>query len=211
MAPHSELRERIVDASLSLAEQSPWEAVRLHHVAGALSITLNEVRQHFREKEDVADAWFDRADSAMLELAERADFFALPPRQRLHRLIMTWLGALAGHRQVTRQVIYAKLEPGHVHIQIPGLMRVSRTVQWVREAAGRDVLYMQRALEETVLTSIYLMTFFYWMRDDSADSRDTGVFLERCLAAAEFLPAWMFARPLKAQADTSSRLRTGGA
>lgn len=187
MATENDVLDKIVDAAIELGEQKSWEAVRLHDVAAAVGITLDEVRHYFREKEDVVDAWFDRADSAMLKEAEAPEFLDLTPRQRLHRLIMTWLGALASHRKVTRQMIYGKLEPGHFHIQIPGLMRISRTVQWMREAAHRDATYVRRALEETGVTTIYLTTFFYWMNDDSPDSASSSRFLDGCLSIAERL------------------------
>jgi len=179
--------DTIVDAAIMLGEQSHWEAVRLHDVADATGITLDEIRHHFREKEDLVDAWFDRADGIMLRTAESPGFSALSARHRLHRLVMAWLDALAPHRTVTRQMIMAKMEPGHIHIQIPGLMRVSRTVQWVREAAHRDATFVRRALEETGLTTIYLMTFFYWMRDDSPGSAKTRRFLDHKLLTAERL------------------------
>lgn len=183
----SENVDRIVDAAIALAEERSWEAVRLHDVAAALGLTLDDIRRHFREKEDVVDAWFDRADAAMLKAAEAPAFLDLTPRERLRRLIMTWLSVLAPHRRVTRQMIYGKLEPGHVHIQLPGLMRISRTVQWMREAAHRDATYLRRALEETGLTTIYLMTFFFWMNDDSPGSVNTDRFLDGWLALAERL------------------------
>lgn len=186
--------DQIVDAAVELGEQGSWEAVRLHDVAVTLGITLDDVRAHFREKEDIVDAWFERADSAMLKAAQASDFFHLTPRQRLHRLIMTWLGALHPYRKTTRQMIYGKLEPGHIHIQVPGLMRVSRTVQWMREAANRDATYVRRALEETGLTTIYLAAFFHWMNDNSSGSTKTSRFLEGCLAVAENLDRRVFRR-----------------
>lgn len=180
-------RDAIVDAALTLADQSSWEAVRLYRVAAALGATLNEVRAHFPEKEDIVDAWFDRADAAMLEQAARPEVTAAAPRERLERVMLAWYSALAPHRRATRQMILNKLEPGHVHYQINGLLRVSRTVQWMREAAGRDAVLPWRALEEATLTSIYLMTFFYWMYDDSPDSVRTRDFLHRGLERAERL------------------------
>jgi ubiquinone biosynthesis protein COQ9 len=180
-----ETREDIVDAALALAELRSWEAVRLHDVAAALGITLDDIRLFFSEKEDVVEAWFDRADSAMLRASEAEGFYRLQPRERIHHLVMTWLDALSAHRRVTRQMILGKMEAGHIHIQIPGIMRISRTVQWIREAAHRDATYMHRALEETVLTSIYLMTFFHWMYDDSPHSSRTSRFLEGWLALAQ--------------------------
>jgi len=118
-------------------------------------------------------------------------FPGLSPRERLHRLIMAWLMAQASHRRVTRQMICGKFEPGHVHYQYAGLLRVSRTVQWLREAAQRDAMLPWRAIEETVLTSIYLTTFFYWMRDDSEQAARTSAFLDKLLSQAERLAQWI--------------------
>jgi hypothetical protein len=120
-------------------------------------------------------------DAASVECA------GLPTRSRLQRALMSWLEALAPHRRVARQMILGKLEPGHLHIQVPAAMRVSRTVQWLREAAGlRDALPL-RAVSEAVLTTIYLAVFARWLGDESVDAVRTRRLLERLLAAAEWL------------------------
>ncbi|HLE93830.1 MAG TPA: TetR/AcrR family transcriptional regulator [Sulfuricaulis sp.] len=182
-------RDKILDAALDLAGKKSWESVRLHDVAAEMGITLNDIREHFREKEDLTDAWFDRADASMLQEAAKTGFQKLSSRQRVHRLIMTWLTALTRYRRVTRQMIYGKLEPGHVHYQFSGLLRVSRTVQWIREAAHRDAELPWRAIEETALTMIYLATFFRWMRDDSENAVRTSDFLNEMLRQAERVAA----------------------
>ncbi len=187
----TDLANKIVDSALELAEQGSWEAVRLHDIAVALGIGLNDIRRHFREKEEIAEAWFDRADRAMLDAAKASDFATLNTRQRLQRLILAWLGALNAHKRVTREMIYNKLEPGHLHVQIPGLLRVSRTVQWLREAAGRDATFVRRAFEETALTTIYLLNFALWLHDDSAGAQRSTRFLERRLSEAEHLSHWL--------------------
>jgi len=190
--------EKILTTALDIAGRKSWESLRLHDIAEELQISLNDVRAHFSEKEELADAWFDRADAAMLEAADAPGFSELTPRARLHRLIMTWLAALATHRRVTRQMIRGKFEPGHIHYQYAGLLRVSRTVQWLREAAHRDAVLPWRAMEETALTAIYLAAFCYWMRDDSENATRTGAFLDKLLARAErlalCLPAFTRAR-----------------
>ena len=185
MAAKSNQRERIVDAALELADGQGWEAVRLFDVANAAGISLDDIRAHFREKEDLVDAWFDRADQAMLQAATQPEVKGLPPKERIHRLIMVWLETLAPHRRVTRDMILGRLEPGHLHVQFPALLRISRTVQWLREGARRDATFVRRALEETVLTSIYVTTFCYWLRDDSDQSRNTRRLLDRLLGAVE--------------------------
>lgn len=184
-------REAIVDAALALAERTSWEAVRLHDIAAALGATLNDVRAHFREKEEIVDAWFDRADAAMLEDAAHADYGALPADARFERSVMMWLAALAPYRRVTRQMIANKLEPGHAHYQLDGVLRVSRTVQWLREAAGRKTVLPWRAAEEIVLTSIYLATFIAWMFDETPNGARSRAFLRRQLARAIRIAQWV--------------------
>jgi ubiquinone biosynthesis protein COQ9 len=185
MVEHDPLREKIVNTALTLAERRSWEALRLHDVALELGITLPDIHRYFREKEELVDAWFDRADQAMLTDATDPALLIVSSRERIKRLMLTWLGTLAAHRRVTRQMILNKLEPGHLHYQVGGLFRVSRTVQWLREAARRDAVLPRRAFEETALTGIYLATFTYWMWDDSSDSSATSAFLDKMLAGAE--------------------------
>jgi AcrR family transcriptional regulator len=184
---------KIVDAAIAIAEAEgcSWERVRLHDVAAALDISLDDIRTHFREKEDLMDAWFDRADEAMLQDAATPGFLDLSPRERLNRLILAWLGALGPHRQVTRQMILAKCEPGHLHIQIPAVMRISRTVQWMREAAHQNATFLARALEETALTSLYLATFIFWLQDESEASSRTRALLDSLLGTAEGVALWL--------------------
>lgn len=184
MASKPKLEQAIVDTALSLAEDKDWESVRLYQVAEELNISLDEIRRHFREKEGIIDAWFDRADRAMLKTSEKEGFEHNNTREKLHRLLMSWLAALQQHRRVTRQMIFGKLEPGHIHYQVQGLLRVSRTVQWLREAAGLSVTLPGRAIEETALTALYLVTFAKWMFDDSEDSQSTSRFLQNRLNSA---------------------------
>ena len=183
MTNRSDFEQSLIDTALMFAEKRGWESVRLHQIAGALHIPLDEIRLHFREKEELIDAWFDHADEAMLQVHETESFEQGSTREKLHILIMKWLSALQPHRRVTRQMIVGKLEPGHIHYQVQGLLRVSRTVQWIREVAGISSSLPWRALEESVLTAIYLATFTKWMFDDSKGSQSTSRFLQESLNA----------------------------
>jgi AcrR family transcriptional regulator len=183
-AMNSALRDSIVDTALALAGERSWEAVRLHDVAARLGIPLDSVRMHFREKEEIVDAWFDRADAALLARAHALAGRELASVERLETLLMAWFEALAPHRRVTRQMVLGKFEPGHLHYQIAGLLRVSRTVQWWREAAARDAVLPWRALEETALTSIYLAAFARFLADESPDYAGTRRLLVALLDTA---------------------------
>lgn len=182
-----DLAQRILDKALELADAGSWETLHLYQVAEALHITLDQIREHYRQKDDLVEAWFDRADSAMLRNASSGELVQLPSHERIHRAIMSWLHALARHRRITAEMLSYKLEFGHVHLQVLGVMRVSRTVQWIREAARQEATGLQRIAEEVVLTSIYLAAFIYWLRDDSPESDNTSRFLNGLLGQVEAL------------------------
>jgi AcrR family transcriptional regulator len=179
------LRERILDTAVTQAQHRSWEALRLHDVARELGISLDDIRRCFQEKETLVDAWFDRADAAMLARATDPAFLALPPRDRLKQLLLSWLAPLAANKRVTREMILNKLEPGHLHYQFGGLLRISRTVQWWREAARRDATLPRRAIEEAILTGVYLAAFVKWLSDVADNTAATEAFLDRLLAGAE--------------------------
>jgi ubiquinone biosynthesis protein COQ9 len=156
-------RDAVVDAALELAQASHWERVRLHDVAERLGCTLDDVRAHFREKEELIDAWLDRADAAML--TSGAD--------SVEGLVTAWLDALAPYRRVTREMVLTRLEPGHLHHQLPSVLRISRTVQWMREAAGRDHAFAARAFDETACTTLCVAAFAHWLYDETPAQRAT--------------------------------------
>lgn len=189
-------RDDIVDAALDLAADKGWEAIRLHEIAAACDAGLDDIRQHFAEKDDIIDAWFDRADGAMLACHDRGELAGLSVRERLYTLITTWLDSLAPHQRVTREMIGHKLEFGHLHVQFPAVLRISRTVQWIREGARLDAPLPRRALEETLLTALFVKTFVYWLRDHSAGQARTRSWLNRGLtaleAAAPLIPGGQF-------------------
>lgn len=209
-------RERIVDAALELAERDGWEAVRLHQVAAACDAGLDDIRRQFREKDEIVDAWLDRADAAMLRHFDQGGVDGLPPRECLRQLIMVWLEALARHQRVTREMVAQRLEPGHVHAQLPAILRVGRTVRWLREGAMLDAPLPRRAFEETALMLLFVETFLYWLRDDSTGFRNTRQWLDRGLYVLETLgrciPGGRFGGegPLVSESRPASRDADGG-
>lgn len=177
--------QRILDAALDLGEQRGWDDLHLYDIAEAMGITLSDIQRHYDQKDAVAEAWFGRADATMLAVAETPGWIELDMRQRLARAIFAWLDALAPHRRLTAAMLRYKLQPDHLHLQVAGLLRISRTVQWIRETAGLPSAGWRRELEEAALTGIFLATFTHWLNDDSIDAARTRAFLDRLLAVAE--------------------------
>ncbi len=188
--------DAILDAALAIAEGTGWSRLRLGEVARALRVPTAHVRRHYRDKDALADAWLARADAAMLA-DPGTGFRRLPARERIHRVIMRWLEALAPYRRLTGEMLREKLYPGHPHHNLALLGALSRTVQWIREAALLDAPGKRRQVEEIGLTALFVATVAVWLRDDTPDRRRTHALLSRRLAAADRLMArlWPVVKP----------------
>jgi AcrR family transcriptional regulator len=190
---------RIVEATMAEAERVGWPRVRLFAVADAVGVGLDELKVHFRDMDAIADAWLARGEAAMLKARAAPRFARLAPAERLHRVITAFLDSLAAHRRVTGEIFRAKLYLGHPHHNIGLVLWVSRTVQWVREAAhlrndvgGPAVGDRRRRVEEIGLTALFLATIVFWLNDDSPGQERTRAFLRTRLADADRLMGRLF-------------------
>ena len=127
----------------------------MYEVADELGISLAQINECYSQKDALTDAFFDRADQHMLEQCTKEKMAPLSMRERLHLAMSTWLDSLAPHRVIARQMLKYKLEFGHVHLQVLSLMRISRTVQWIRQVSICDATDTKRIIEEVVLSSVY--------------------------------------------------------
>jgi ubiquinone biosynthesis protein COQ9 len=186
MSESHNLADTILDTALTLSDKCGWESLRLHDVAQRLDIPLNRIQDCYRQKDDLVETWYDRADQSMLKSVESIEFLNMDKASRIHHLIMTWLDELAKHKTVSRDMLLYKLEPAHIHLQVLGVLRISRTVQWFLEASHSQTTHISRIAEEIGLTSIYLMTFNYWIMDRSESQQNTHQFLSHCLKQSRF-------------------------
>lgn len=172
--------QHILDHALPLAEHTGWEGLQLTALANSLNSSVAELARVVTQKDQLADAWFDRADEAMFntDLAGGSD-----AAEKLELAIRSWLNALAPYQQLTRQMLYYKLEPGHVHLQAAALLRISRTVQWLRELAGLQATGPRRIAQELALSGLFVSVFISWLTDTSPAQTTTLNRLKLALAA----------------------------
>ena len=175
-----DLRDRIVDMAVEVAEEVGWENLRLRKVAQRLHVPLAKVLENFRDTDAVANAWFARALRAMVHPPEPG-FEALSARERVHAVLMRWFDAQAAHRRLVKEMLHTKLYPSHPHHWVPMIFDLSRLIQWVREAALLDASGRRRQMEEISLTWVFLRTLRVWMRDGTFGQEDTRSFLHRRL------------------------------
>jgi len=195
--------EAILHEALAEADRVGWDGLRLHRVAARLGLPLSDLYRHYRDGDAIADAWLSRADRAMLSAAAVPGLARRQPRDRLERTLLAWLDALAEHRAVTAQMLLGKLYLGHPHHLAGLVFRLSRTVQWWREAAGLDAGPPRRQIEEIALTALFAATVACWGADRSPGQAVTRTFLTRALGAADRLAGRLFAA--QDGSDASSR------
>ncbi|MDR6984120.1 AcrR family transcriptional regulator [Rheinheimera pacifica] len=179
--------DKILDTALQLAAKTGWEQLTLQQIAIAMKIHLADIYQHYRTKDDLVDAWFDRADVAMLSAQISR---ALPAKARLQQAIQHWLVALSPYHKLTGQMLLYKLEPGHIHLQLGGILRISRTVQWLREAASLTACGAARVGQELALSSLFVAVFIYWLNDSSPGQQRSLALLSRMLQQGHNLALW---------------------
>jgi AcrR family transcriptional regulator len=180
----STVRDRIVDAALDLAEERGWANVRLYQVAERAGVPLARIGAEFRDLDAVANAWFARALAAIERIPPEA-LAGQPAAERLHLVVMQWFDALAPHREVSGQMLRAKLYPSHPQHWVPLIFDLSRLVHWFLDAAGIASTGRARQMAEIGLTAIFLLSLRVWLSDDSADRERTRLYLYRRLDAAD--------------------------
>ena len=178
------VRDRIVDTALELGQESGWANVRLYQVAERAGVPLATIGTEFRDLDALANAWFARALSAVEQIPPQA-LGGQPAPERLHLVIMRWFDALAPHREVTGEMLRAKLYPSHPQHWVPLVFDLSRLVHWFLDAARIASTGRARQMAEVGLTAIFLGSLRVWLRDDSAGSERTRSYLRRQLTAAD--------------------------
>ena len=189
MAVKRQLSDRIVDAALARAERVGWTHVRLHDIAADLEIRLSDIHAAFTDLDAVGTAVFARADRAMLDAPRQRGFAKLAARDRLVIVIMAWFSALAPHRKQVAAILRYKFALAHIHLRVDLVVRLSRTVQWIREAARLDATGVRHDVEEIGLTAIFVATVIRWLTMRSDDPAATRTFLERRLDRADTMMA----------------------
>ncbi|AMD01695.1 hypothetical protein [Halomonas chromatireducens] len=203
----SPFADHIVDEAVRQAEERGWQAVRLSEVAHSLELPMSVVLERFRDMDDVANAWFQRGWRAML--AEKPNTFEdWPERIRIEHCLLAWFDAFAAHRRVTVQMLRTKAHLPHLHTWVPMAFDLSRTVQWLREAARLEARYGTRRaqVEEVALTSLFVATLAVWSCDSSAGQRRTRQFVERRLKRGESCMKWVPGMKRKAASPASASL-----
>jgi len=181
----------IFQRAVELAHHRSWQSFSIMELATSLNCSMTDIKCYFRSKDDIAELFFDRADEAMLTMASAESYFTLSVDERLLECIMCWFQTLAPDKNLIREILAYKLEPGHFHLQAHSITRISRTVQWFLEASGREHKGICKTADEIAVTSAYLASFRFFLLDRSEGHKNTRTLLKQLIRKISRTQDWV--------------------
>ena len=174
------LREESVKAALALATERGWADVRMHMIADRLGVPLVELAREFRDLDAIANAWFAQVlERVLVESSQELD--RRSPEERLLLVMGAWFEALEPYAAVSRDMLRLKLHPSHPHHWLPMIFDLSRLMHWFLDVARIEGTGLRRALQEIVITGIFLGALGRWAAAPKPDAERARRHLRHCL------------------------------
>jgi ubiquinone biosynthesis protein COQ9 len=176
-------RDRIIAASLQLAEERGWRDLSLGEIAAGAGLPLAELRKEFQSKAQILAAFSRALDIAVIEK------FPAPgldvARDRLFDVLLTRFELMQPHRAAIRAILEdLRASPSEAMAQMrPAL----KSQYWMLAAAGISGEGGTGLLRVQGLLSIYRRVFKIWLDDDDPGMARTMAALDRRLRRAESL------------------------
>ncbi|TVR10170.1 MAG: TetR family transcriptional regulator [Salinarimonadaceae bacterium] len=175
-------KDAVVEATMALAAERPWDDIEIGDIAEAAGVTLAEFREMFPSKGAVLGAFARKMDLAVL--ADQNDELAgEPARERLFDVYMRYLDAMAPYKTALRRIAFAvRSDP----LALAALNQVALNSHRFILAAARipteDALGTIK-LQGSVITLARVLET--WFDDDEPDHARTMAKLDSELGRAE--------------------------
>ena len=109
MARKADPEQKIIDASLKLAEERGWRRLTLPEIAEAAGLSLAALYRQFRSKQAILVAVSRKIDARLLEEIEGDLEMDEPARDRLFDVMMRRFDLLQPHRGALSRITYDQL------------------------------------------------------------------------------------------------------
>ena len=180
--PDASVKDRIIDAALSLAAVQAWEHCSTRDIATEAGVTLADFYDHFDERTDVLVAFGRRLDRKVLEAFAEPDYEA-DPRDRLFDILMERFDLANEHRDALTSIMHShKVDPKQIIIALPHL---AGSMSKMLEASGLDTGGLRGALRVAGLSAGILWVLRTWAEDESEDMGKTMAALDKTLGNLE--------------------------
>jgi AcrR family transcriptional regulator len=175
-------RDRILDATLALAEREGWRKASLRAIAQEAGLSLHEFYGEFRSRAAILSALMARTDAAVLA-GTTAAADEESARDRLFEVLMRRFDAMKAHRAALKSIaLDLGTDPTSAICSAPAFLR---SMAWMLEAAGLSSAGILGRLHVRALGVLYLCVMRVFVEDDSEDLAKTMAALDRRLGQAE--------------------------
>lgn len=186
MAKAKDKSAHIIDAALTVAAEKGWRGLSLADIAAAADIGLAELYKHYRSKDAILAAFFERVDRQVVEGVE-PELLEEAVRDRLFDLIMRRLDAMEPHREAMKAILRdCSRDPLEM---VAGGFGLLRAMSLILDLAGIGSMGISRLVRAKGLAAIYLSTLRVWLHDETEDKAHTMAALDRSLQRADRLMA----------------------
>lgn len=171
-------RKAIVEATMRLAAEQPFEAIRIAAICREAGVTLAQFRDLFPSKGAVLGALSRQIDHAVLSRAS-GDLADEGAKDRLFDVLMARLDAMAPYKAGLKSVAdYARSDPG-VAWNLNTMMLNS--MRFMMEAAELDHEGVVGAMKLQGLVGLWTRVMNVWFEDDDPGLSRTMAELDRLL------------------------------
>lgn len=178
-----EIKQDVIKAALGLARFKGWENTSLGDIAAQAGITLATLHEHFDERSDILAAYSRMIDKRLLENDQTQNPESAPAHDRLFDIFMDRFDMLNEDRDALCAILGSfPKDPKQALISLPHL---TRSMNWMMEAASLNTNGIKGAAKLTVLTLVYIKTLWVWTNDESPDLAKTMAALDQNLERTE--------------------------
>jgi AcrR family transcriptional regulator len=175
-------RNKIIDATMALASERPWEEVTLAVIAERSGLTLAALRSGFDGRTDILAEFVRRTDETVLASVD-PDMAEEAPRERLFDVLFSRFEALAPHKQAIRNLGHAARRDPLLALELNRI--VAGSMAWMLTVAGLGATGGGGLFRAQGLAFVYAGVMRVWLGDDDPGLARTMAELDRRLRRAE--------------------------
>ncbi|WP_067732339.1 COQ9 family protein [Novosphingobium naphthalenivorans] len=171
------LRVQLAPAIADAAAFDGWSTDAVKHAAEMAGVDRDLALFAFREGQmAMIEAWIGHVDARMAETVPAAALSNLPIRERIRRLVMARLDAVAGREEALTRALAV--------MALPRNLAASARLGWrsadrMWRLAGDTATDYNHYTKRAILAGIYAATLQVFARDTSEDKVETRAFLDR--------------------------------
>ncbi len=176
------MRDKIIDATLSLLGEKGWAEVSLESIAGEAGIRLPQLRDAYDGRVAVLQDFARRTDRHVLENLDPA-MADEPARERLFDILFSRFEALGPYRSALRNLAASMLRDPVLALEMN--RSVTGSMGWMLSAAGIGHAGPGGLVRAQGLAIVWGQVMRVWLDDDDPGHARTMAELDRRLRRAE--------------------------